>query len=165
METTFITIHSEFLGYINHLLWYICMFRAAKTQANGYSRSDLTPEANIMFASESISDILGYEPEEVVGKSCFEYFDEKDAPFARAIHSQGVYLEKAAVLHYANIRHKDKYLVMCECVFTVVHDVLVACTSVYGGSQDEFANHANNVRGELSMGFLYPSSVRLLTNV
>jgi len=133
METTFITIHN------------------------------LTPEANIMFASESISDILGYEPEEVVGKSCFEYFDEKDAPFARAIHSQGVYLEKAAVLHYANIRHKDNYLVMCECVFTVVHDVLVACTSVYGGSQDEFANHANNVRGELKREQARSVSKRFVT--
>ena len=43
----------------------------------------------------------------------------------------GVFLDKAAVLHYARIRHRDGYWVSCECCFTVVHNVLVACTSVY----------------------------------
>jgi len=101
METTFITIHN------------------------------LTPEANIMYVSDSISDILEFEPHEVMGKSCFDYFHPDDLPFARSIHSQGVYLEKAAVIHYARIKKSDGQYQECECVFTVVHDVLVACTSIY----------------------------------
>ncbi|TVY37622.1 hypothetical protein LSUB1_G004204 [Lachnellula subtilissima] len=101
METTFMTIHN------------------------------LTPNANIMFASESIADILGYRPDEVTGRSCFEYFHPDEIPFARNIHSRGVQLDKAAVLHYARIRGRHGQWVSCECVFTIVYEVLVACTSIY----------------------------------
>ncbi len=63
-------------------------------------------------------------------------------PFARSIHSRGVLLDKAAVLHYARILARDGRWVSCECCFTVVHDVLVACTSIYR-------------RGEKSLRTLY----------
>jgi PAS domain-containing protein len=94
---------------------------------------DLTLEANILFASESIVDILGYQSYEVIGRSCFEYFHENDIPFARCGHNQNLRLDKAAVLYYARIRAKNNQWVSCECVFTIVHDVLVACTSIYRG--------------------------------
>ncbi|KAK3940678.1 protein YIP4 [Diplogelasinospora grovesii] len=92
---------------------------------------NLTPDANILFASESIYDILGYQPDEVQGKSCFDYFHPAEVPFARSVHSRGVLLDKAAVLHYARILSRDGRWVSCECCFTIVHDVLVACTSIY----------------------------------
>ena len=92
---------------------------------------DLSPNANILFASESVFDILGYQPHEVQGRSCFDYFHPEEVPFARSVHNRGVQLDKAAVLHYARIMSQDGRWVSCECCFTVVHDVLVACTSVY----------------------------------
>ncbi|KAL1906942.1 hypothetical protein Sste5344_007238 [Sporothrix stenoceras] len=92
---------------------------------------NLGPDANILFASESIADILGYQPAEVHGKSCFDYFHPEEVPFARSVHSRGVLLDKAAVLHYARILSRDGRWVGCECCFTIVHDVLVACTSIY----------------------------------
>lgn len=95
--------------------------------------TDLTPEANILFASESIIDILGYCPDEVLGKSCFEYFHPEEVPFARNVHSRGVQLDKAAVLHYARIKGRNGEWIDCECVFTIVYEVLVACTSIYRG--------------------------------
>ncbi|KAK0714611.1 hypothetical protein B0H67DRAFT_487553 [Lasiosphaeris hirsuta] len=99
---------------------------------------NLSPDANILFASESILDILGYQPEEVLGKSCFDYFHPDEVPLARSVHSRGVLLDKAAVLHYARIRSRDGRWVSCECCFTIVHDVLVASTSIYsGGAKSE----------------------------
>lgn len=92
---------------------------------------NLTPDANILFASDSIIDILGYHPDEVQGKSCFDYFHPEEVPFARSVHSRGVLLDKAAVLHYCRILSRDEQWVSCECCFTIVHDVLVACTSIY----------------------------------
>lgn len=119
------TIHSElrrtqfnFLNVLEHLL--NCL-------------PDLTLEANILFASESIVDILGYQSYEVIGRSCFEYFHPNDIPFARYGHNQNLRLDKAAILYYARIKAKNNEWVSCECVFTVVHDVLVACTSIYRG--------------------------------
>jgi PAS domain S-box-containing protein len=112
----------------------------------GLHLADLSHDANIVFASESIVDILGYQPQEVQGRSCFDYFHPDEVPFARSVHNRGVLLDKAAVLHYARILSKDGRWVSCECCFTVVHDVLVACTSIYrrgkkseSALQDDFA--------------------------
>ncbi|KAL2157061.1 hypothetical protein VTH06DRAFT_7065 [Thermothelomyces fergusii] len=109
---------------------------------------NLTPDANILFASDSIADILGYQPDEVRGKSAFEYFHPDEVPFARSIHSRGVLLDKAAVLHYARILAKNGQWVSCECCFTVVHNVLVASTSIYfkGERSERRARDAPQIR-------------------
>ncbi|MCJ1307870.1 hypothetical protein MMC25_001518 [Agyrium rufum] len=101
METTFISIH------------------------------DLSLDARLLYVSNSIVDILGYTPEEVVGKSCWEYFHPDEIPFARAVHGRGVELDKAACLNYCQVKNKEGYWIGCECVFTIVHDVMVASTSIY----------------------------------
>ncbi|SLM40829.1 PAS domain [Lasallia pustulata] len=101
METTFISIH------------------------------DLSLDARILYVSDSITDILGYSPQNVVGRSCWEYFHPDEIPFARAIHGRGVQLDKAAVLNYCQIKSESGRWVGCECVFTIVHDVMVGCTSIY----------------------------------
>ena len=92
---------------------------------------DLSLDARILYCSNSIEDILGYTPQEVIGKSCWEYFHPDEIPFARAVHGRGVQLDKAAVLNYCQIKNRDSRWVGCECVFTIVHDVMVGCTSVY----------------------------------
>lgn len=92
---------------------------------------DLSLDARLLYVSTSIVDILGYLPNEVIGKSCWEYFHPDEIPFARAIHGRGVQLDKASVLNYCQIKNKSGQWIGCECVFTIVHDVLVASTSVY----------------------------------
>lgn len=79
--------------------------------------------------------MLGYKPLEVLDRSCWDYFHPQELPFARSIHGRGVRLDKAAVLNYCSIRHKNGSWVGCECVFTVVYDVLIASTTVYGGGK------------------------------
>ncbi|KAI1312379.1 hypothetical protein F5Y03DRAFT_390726 [Xylaria venustula] len=109
---------------------------------------NLSRDANILFASESVVDILGYQPHEILGKSCFDYFHPDEVPFARSVHNRGVLLDKAAVLHYARISSKDGRWVSCECCFTIVHNVLVACTSIYrrGEKSERRAIEAPHIR-------------------
>ncbi|KAF2835212.1 hypothetical protein M501DRAFT_942236 [Patellaria atrata CBS 101060] len=118
METTFITIH------------------------------DLSQDARILYSSDSIVDILGHTPDEVVNKSCWEFFHPDEIPLAREFHSRGVKLDKAAVLAYCQIRNRDGQWVGCECCFTVVYDVMVVCTSIYrrGMSSQKRAVEAPIVR-------------------
>ncbi|KAK6371610.1 hypothetical protein LTS17_008862 [Exophiala oligosperma] len=92
---------------------------------------DLSRDARIKYCSDSIEDILGYLPNEVIGKACWEYFHPDEIPFAREIHDRGIELDKASVMNYARIKHKNGEWIGCECVFTVVHDVLVASTAIY----------------------------------
>ncbi|KZF25403.1 hypothetical protein L228DRAFT_265871 [Xylona heveae TC161] len=118
MESTFITIH------------------------------DLSRDARILYASDSIADILGYSPQEATGKSCWEYFHPEEIPFAREVHGRGVKLDKAAVLAYCQIKNKDGQWVGCECCFTIAYDVLVACTSIYrhGAKSEKRAVEAPIIR-------------------
>lgn len=67
----------------------------------------------------------------MIGVSIFDYFHPDDVPFAKEKHSDGIHQDKAAVIHYARILNSAREYIQCECVFTVVYDVLVACTSVY----------------------------------
>ena len=99
--------------------------------SRAYLRVDLTLDARLLYASNSIGDILGYRPEDVVGRSCWEYFHPDEIPFAQAVHGRGIQLDKAAVLNYCQIKNRAGQWIGCECVFTVVHDVLVGCTSIY----------------------------------
>ncbi|KAK9771283.1 hypothetical protein AB5N19_11352 [Seiridium cardinale] len=109
---------------------------------------NLSPEANILFVSASITEILGYEPHEVQGRPCFDYFHPEEEPWARRIHGRGVRLDKAASLHYLRVQHRDGRWVSCECCFTIVHDVLVACTSIYriGAKSERRAIEAPQIR-------------------
>lgn len=108
-------------------------------------RTDLSSEANVLFTSDSLVDILGYQPHEVQGTSGFDYFHPDEVLVARLVHRRSVLLDKAAALHYARLLCKDGRWVSCECYFTIVHDVMVACTRVYrrgkkseSASQDDF---------------------------
>ena len=93
--------------------------------------SALTSTANILFASDSITDILDYDPDDVFGTSLFDYFHPDELSDTRLIYERGIILDQAAVLHYARIRAQGGHWVSCECVFTVVYDVLIASISVY----------------------------------
>ncbi|KAI6353625.1 hypothetical protein MCOR25_008915 [Pyricularia grisea] len=109
---------------------------------------DTSPDARITFASASIEQILGYRPEEVYMRSSFDFFHPEEVPFARRVHSRGLRLDKAAVLHYARLRGKDGRWIGCECCFTVVYNVLVACISLYrrGTRSEQRAKDAPLIR-------------------
>jgi PAS domain S-box-containing protein len=93
--------------------------------------TDLTLEAKILYSSDSIVDILGHTPDEVVGRSCWDFFHPAELPLAKQLHKQGVNLDKAAVLSYCQLVNRQGEWVGCECCFTVVYDVMVVCTSIY----------------------------------
>lgn len=92
---------------------------------------DLDPECRIMYCSDSVMDVLGYEPDDIVEKSCWEFFHPDEIPLARAKHGRSVMMDKAAVLSYCRMKHADGSWIGCEVVFTIVYDVLVGCTSIY----------------------------------
>lgn len=92
---------------------------------------DLTEEAHILYSSDSIVDILGHTPDEVVNHSVWDFFHPDEIPLAKKLHGRGVNLDKAAVLSYCRIKNREDNWVGCECCFSVVYDVMVCCTSIY----------------------------------
>ena len=112
---------------------------------------DLSPNAIVLYASDSIDDVLGYDPEEVVGKSCFDYFHPDELPFARDKHGESIQFDNAAVMSYCryvplsisliisslicSLKNKQGAWIKCECVFTIVYDVFIAATTLYKGDR------------------------------
>ncbi|EFR02115.1 hypothetical protein MGYG_05117 [Nannizzia gypsea CBS 118893] len=92
---------------------------------------NLSPDARTRYVSSAIEDILGYLPPEVLNRPIWEFFHPEELSQARTIYSRSVRHDKAAGLNYFRVKHKDGHWVACECVFTVVCDVLVASTSIY----------------------------------
>ncbi|KAF2217736.1 hypothetical protein CERZMDRAFT_55164 [Cercospora zeae-maydis SCOH1-5] len=101
METTFISIH------------------------------DLSDNATILYTSDSVVDVLGYTPDELVNRSAWELFPEDEIPDAQKFHRKRVNTDRAAVLAYVRVRNREGAWVGCEVCMTVVYDVIVVCTSVY----------------------------------
>ena len=123
MDTTFITIHGESSALATQpasLGADSCIFV-----------TDLSRDARILYASDSVVDILGHTPDEVVNRPAWDFFHPDELPVAQDFHSRGVLLDKAAVLAYCQIRNRQGDWVGCECCFSVVYDVMVCCTSIY----------------------------------
>lgn len=100
--------------------------------------SDLTPEAHILYSSDSVIDILGYTPDEIVNRSAWNFFSKDELPYAQEFHRKRVVMDTAAVLAYCNVLAKDGQWITCECCFTIVYDVMIVCTSIYqrGGKSE-----------------------------
>jgi PAS domain S-box-containing protein len=92
---------------------------------------DLTDNANILYCSDSIVDILGHTPDEVVNRSSWDFFHPDEKQTAMKKHERGVNLDKAAVLAYCRIKNREGNYVGCECCFSIVYDVMVCCISIY----------------------------------
>lgn len=92
---------------------------------------NLSPEARILYSSDSIIDVLGYTPDEVVDRSVWDFFPPEELPYAQHIHQKGIAMDKAAMLSYCRVRNKDGNWVGCECCFTITYDCMIVCTSIY----------------------------------
>ncbi|KAL7940075.1 hypothetical protein V8C42DRAFT_302455 [Trichoderma barbatum] len=92
---------------------------------------DLSEDATILFASESVFDILGYHPQDILGRSCFEYFHPGEEFYAKTIYNRGLWFKSASDLYRVRVRTRDDNYITCECYFTVVNDILAACSRVY----------------------------------
>lgn len=92
---------------------------------------DLSPEARILYSSDSIVDVLGYTPDEVVDKSVWDFFPPEELPYAKRYHQKGIAMDKAAMLAYCRVKDSRGEWIGCECCFTIVYDVMIVCTSIY----------------------------------
>ncbi|EFW13771.1 conserved hypothetical protein [Coccidioides posadasii str. Silveira] len=92
--------------------------------------SDSSQDARIRYVSNSIEDLLGYQPHEVINRSGWEFLHPDEISLAKGIYQRAVRQDKAAALNHFRVRHRAGFWVSCECVFTVVCNTLFARTTV-----------------------------------
>ncbi|KAF9448721.1 hypothetical protein P691DRAFT_29699 [Macrolepiota fuliginosa MF-IS2] len=93
--------------------------------------SQETPQAKWIYMTDSVTDLLGYEPPELVGRPSLELVHPDEFGRVRQLHYDTIQQDKAAVLVYLRMKHKDPYkgYILCGISRTVVHNVLVGSVS------------------------------------
>lgn len=88
-------------------------------------------DAKILFASDSVFEVLGYTPPEIKGNSFFDYFHEDEVKDAREFQRKEAAINGASSLKHYKLKHSNGNWVACECVFTIVEPIVVTCISLY----------------------------------
>ncbi len=70
-------------------------------------------DGTFLYVSPAIRTLLGYEPEELLGRSVLELFHPEDAPRITQLVSEAIVQGKAATYTY-RVRHKDGHYVCGE---------------------------------------------------
>ncbi len=72
-----------------------------------------TPDGTYTFASPASRRLLGYEPEELVGRSAYDFFHPEDKPMVRESHDGLLEMPDVATVEY-RIRKKNGDYIRCE---------------------------------------------------
>jgi len=90
------------------------------------SVQDISPQTRFTYASPSMVDVLGYEPEEIVGMSPFQLIHADELQTAGNAFYDALHLDRAATVGYLRFKHKDGEYRACRATWTVVTDCVVS---------------------------------------
>ncbi|KAJ3836803.1 hypothetical protein F5878DRAFT_624252 [Lentinula raphanica] len=92
---------------------------------------DFSPEAKWLKISPSVSDLLGYEPQELEGRPSLALIQPDEIDRVRMLHHDTILKDKVACLLYVRLRHKDpeRGYIFCRVVRTIVHDLTFGSVS------------------------------------
>lgn len=97
-------------------------------EINYISIYDANPAARYLFVSESVEDVLGYTPDELVGRCGYELTHPDERPALRKIHYANIEEERLSSLTSCRILHKDGHWVLCDVVVHFCYNLIV-CTN------------------------------------
>ncbi|KAG0236555.1 hypothetical protein BGW42_003210 [Actinomortierella wolfii] len=121
-------------------------------QVNNFiSFHDLTPDANFLWASSSITDCLGYEPEEVVGIPAYSLLvDIGNLGDIKTAHKVNVEEEKVGSQVFTHFTCKDGTTKPCTVMFSLCYDYIVACTTIIDANVNytEMPSHSSAMARE-----------------
>ncbi|OAX41657.1 hypothetical protein K503DRAFT_712141 [Rhizopogon vinicolor AM-OR11-026] len=110
---------------------------------------DFSEEAHWLYLTESVSDLLGFEPRELIGRSGMELVHPDEFAQVKQMHYDTIREDKAAALVYLRLKHKNPFkgYILCAASRTVVHNVVVGSVSFAapGGKALQNASTAQEV--------------------
>ncbi|KAF9391328.1 hypothetical protein CPC16_004439 [Podila verticillata] len=100
-------------------------------QADSYiSFHDLSTEGRFLWASPSITDCLGYDPEELIDKPSYSIIYPDDIPLTRIAHQENLMNDLVASQIVVRFICKDGRPVACVSNFSLCYDYIVNCTAL-----------------------------------
>ena len=103
----------------------------ASNTPNYISIYDNTATANFIYVSESVCEVLGWTPDEMVGKGGYQFFHPSDINALTRVHSANVMNEKMSSMVAYRTRHKDGHYVTIETLVHYCYDLLMCTNYLY----------------------------------
>lgn len=97
---------------------------------NFISFHDLTPEANYLWISPTVYDVLGHEPEYFVGRSVWDIIHAEDLADSRNAHKENVINDLAVTQAVVRYKHKEGHYIHFLSVFGLCYDMIVNCSTL-----------------------------------
>lgn len=90
---------------------------------------DLSPEARILYLSPSLTDVLGFDPDDTMGTSSFDWIHPDEVEAARQLHYETIRDDKAAAVAYLRVKNQADRWVGVVIQRSVVHNALIGSLS------------------------------------
>ncbi|KAF9105645.1 hypothetical protein BGX27_009514, partial [Mortierella sp. AM989] len=97
---------------------------------NFISFHDVSPEIRFLWASPSIYDVLGYEPEEIIGMNAADMILPEDVTNSNDAFKENVKNDLVATQLVNKLRRKDGRPAHLLHVFSACYDFLVNCSTL-----------------------------------
>ncbi|GAA5801124.1 hypothetical protein HPULCUR_006566 [Helicostylum pulchrum] len=91
---------------------------------------DNTAQASVLFASESIHDVLGYTPEELTGHPGYRFTHPDEHEALALIHTANVNEQRMSSLTMYRSRHKNGTYVQTDVIIHYCYDSLITTTFI-----------------------------------
>jgi PAS domain S-box-containing protein len=97
-------------------------------ETNYISIYDNTANAKLVYVSESVVDVLGFTPQELIGMGGYELTHPKERAALAIVHTANVTNERMSSLSTYRSRHKNGHYVTCDIIVHYCYDVMI-CTN------------------------------------
>ncbi|KAF9168998.1 hypothetical protein BGX20_010943 [Mortierella sp. AD010] len=97
---------------------------------NYFTINDLSPAALILWASPSIINCLGYEPEEVVGVSPYHLIHPDDITGSRVAHKETLVNEIAGTQLFVRLKRKNGTYIPFMALGIICFHYLISCLTI-----------------------------------
>ncbi|KAG0204317.1 hypothetical protein BGX28_003712 [Mortierella sp. GBA30] len=102
---------------------------------NFISFHDLTPEGHFLWASPSVTTILGYDPEEIAGTPAYDVIHKDDIAYVKVAHQENVLNELVGTQVVLRFKHKAGSWIPCMVLFSLCYDYIVTCSTVINATE------------------------------
>jgi PAS domain S-box-containing protein len=106
-----------------------------ETEVDYISIYDSTASAKLVYVSESVYDVLGFTPQEIIGLGAYELTHPNERAALSVLHSSNLTNEPMSSLCVYKSRHKDGHYVTCDIIVHPCYDVFI-CTNFARSSCD-----------------------------
>ncbi|KIJ53433.1 hypothetical protein M422DRAFT_42583 [Sphaerobolus stellatus SS14] len=90
---------------------------------------DLSPEAKMLYLSPSLTEVLGFEPGDVLGTSSFDWMHPDEVEVVKQLHYDTIREDKAAAVAYLRVQNQEDAYVSCVIQRSMVYNALIGSIS------------------------------------